>query len=295
MRLPPFSALRCTEAVTRLGSVTRAAAELEVTQSAVSRQIIEFEKALGATLFIRDRGRLKPTVAGQRLSNEIARAFEMIADAVDSVKVRSIDVSLTLSMVPSFATKWLAPRLDTFLSQFPAIALSIKAAQQPAEFVHEAVDAELRYGKGDWPGMEAVPLGSESIVPVCSPRYASSLGLVVPRDLSRAVLLHGESPVDWTHWARHVGVDYNQQQPGLHFMDDAALIEAAASGLGIALARSVLVMDDIHSGRLVAPFKQSIASPYRYWFVWPRDAKNNPAREAFLSWIRSKFAEMADA
>ncbi|HSK41377.1 MAG TPA: LysR substrate-binding domain-containing protein [Arenibaculum sp.] len=291
MRLPPFSALRCVEAVARLGSVTRAADELNVTQSAVSRQVIEFEKALGTPIFERDRGRLTPTPAGRQLSGEIGRAFRQIADAVAAVRTDRPVTSLTATMLPSVAAKWLAPRLTPFLARHPDIELVITASRHLVDFGKEKIDVAIRYGGGRWPGLEACLLGGEDVFPVCSPEYARVIGLGSVKDLDRAVLLHGDLPEDWRLWFHHAGVAVPPSiSHGPRFGDDGALIEAAIRGSGIALGRSRLVQDDLATGRLTAPFPHRMETRFKYWFVWPGQVPEKKGRAELLEWLRAEFA-----
>lgn len=295
MQVPPFSALRCVEAVARLGNVTRAASELNVTQSAVSRQIIGFEKMIGTPLFERDRGRLTPTPAGRQLSREIERAFRQIADAVATVRTDRPGASLTATMLPSVATKWLAPRLTSFLTLHPDIDLVITASRHLVDFGKEKVDVAIRYGDGRWPGLEAHPLGGEDVFPVCSPEYAGVLGLDEVKDLDRAVLLHGDLPEDWRLWFHHAGAPAPPSlSHGPRFGDDGALIEAAIKGLGVALGRSKLVQDDLATGRLLAPFPQRVPTRYKYWFVWPSQTPERKGRAELLDWLRAEFARRDD-
>jgi LysR family transcriptional regulator, glycine cleavage system transcriptional activator len=295
MNIPPFSALRCVEAVTRLGNVTRAASELNITQSAVSRQIIEFEKILGTQLFRRDKGRLEPTPAGRQLGREIAQAFRQLSVAIAAARVPQVDASLTISMLPSVATKWLAPRLMSFLRGHPDIEISVTTARHFVDFGRDRIDAAIRYGRGRWPGVEAHLLGGEGLFPVCSPDYAKALDLRKVTDLGRSVLLHGDLPEDWHQWCRHAGAEDLPIPRSLRFADDAALLEAAIRGHGVALGRSLLVHDDLRAGRLVAPFPHRIRTQFRYWFIWPSAIPEKKGRWELLEWLRTEFASCGEA
>lgn len=296
MRIPSLNALRCVEAVARLGGVTRAASELNLTQSAVSHQLIELEKTLGTDLFKRERGRLIPTPTCRRLSREITHALRHLTDAIAAVHVPGAeDANLTVSMLPSVATKWLVPRLAAFIESYPEIKLSITASRHFTDFSREKVDAAIRYGRGRWPGLETRLLGGEDVLPVCSPGYAAGMGLKTTADLDRATLLHGDIPDDWDLWRRRVAADGFEPQRGLHFTEDSALIQAAIEGLGVALGRSVLVHDDLRAGRLIAPFTQRIEAQFQYWFVWPSKAPEKRPRTELLAWLRDEFARCREA
>lgn len=288
-RLPPFSALRCIEAVARLGHVTRAADELGITQSAVSRQIIEFEQDRGIALFRREHGRLTATPAGRHLADEIGRAFQIIHAALTSTTPRARD-ALTLSMLPSVATKWLAPRLDRFVNGHPACDLSIVASRSLVDFDREAIDAAIRYGQGGWPRVRATLLAHESIAAVCSPAFAAHHKVKSPEDLARVPILHGDLPETWLHYAEAAGIPELANRPGPRFADDGALLEAAAQGLGVALGRSHLTSFDEAEGRLVRLFDVSVKSRYSYWFVWPERSDNHPARERVMNWLVTAFS-----
>lgn len=281
--------MRAIEAVARHGHVTRAAAELGVTQSAVSRQILEFEAARGLRLFRRERGRLVPTPAGRHVADEIARAFHIIQAAMATAGARPSS-GLTLSMLPSVATKWLAPRLDRFFEMHPAIELSITASRALVDFEREPIDAAIRYGLGDWPGVSARLLARETILAVMSPPFARDHGITSPADLARVPILIGDLPEGWRDYARAGGVAALATRTGPRFGEDGALLEAAAQGLGVALGRSHLVARDLAEGRLIAPFDITLPSRFSYWFVWPARSEAHPARAFVLEWLLAEFA-----
>lgn len=288
-RIPQFSALRCIEAVARHGHVTRAAEELGITQSAVSRQIIEFEQDRGITLFKRDHGRLIPTPAGQHLADEIGRAFQIILSALVTLEPRD-QAGLTLNMLPSVATKWLAPRLDRFMAAHPGFELSITASRTLVDFDREPIDAAIRYGVGGWPRVKATLLAHETLAAVCTPAFRDQHQLQAPHDLLRVTLLHGDLPETWRHYGQAAGIPELANRPGPRFADDGALLEAAAQGLGVALGRSHLISHDVADGRLVPLFAIEVKSRYSYWFVWPADARPDAARALVLDWLMQEFS-----
>ena len=205
-----------------------------------------------------------------------------------------MDDSLKLSMLPSVATKWLVPRLSSFVGRFPDVQLSINTSRHFTDFSREKVDGAIRYGRGRWSSVEACLLGGESVFPVCSPAYAVSIGLRTPADLSRATLLHGDIPEDWGLWRRHVATDVLLPPSGLHFTEDGALIQAAIQGLGVALGRSILTRDDLETGRLIAPFEERLETQFQYWFVWPSKAPAKRSRDDMLAWLQAEFARCRD-
>jgi LysR family glycine cleavage system transcriptional activator len=265
---------------------------LGITQSAVSRQIIEFEQDRGLTLFKRDHGRLIPTPAGQHLSNEIGRAFQIILSALIALEPRERS-GLTLSMLPSVATKWLAPRLDRFMAAHPGFELSITATRALVDFDREPIDAAIRYGVGGWPRVNATLLAHETLVAVCTPSFKDQHQLHAPADLLRVTLLHGDLPETWRHYGHVAGVLDLANRPGPRFADDGALLEAAAQGLGVALGRSHLISHDVACGRLTRLFAIEVKSKYSYWFVWPLDSGPDAARALVLDWLVEEFSMSA--
>lgn len=289
--LPPLRSLEVFEAAARHANFTEAASELAVTQGAVSRQIQLLESRLGLKLFERAGPRLRLTAAGEELAQATGRALDILEAALDAAAPRSGAAVLTVSMLPSVASKWLAPRLGGFLSRHPDIDLRVSAARRLVDFAREGVDAGLRYGKGRWPGLEAEFLGAETVFPVCAPAYAARLSLNAPADLARAALLHSDILEDWRAWLGAVGLEPPTDLRGPRLAEDGASIQAAIEGQGVALSRSRLVERDLDAGRLVAPFAYRLPAAYSYWLVWPESARPSAAREAFLAWALEAFSD----
>ena len=283
----PLRSLQIFETAARCGSFTAAGEELGITQSGVSRQVSDLEATLGMTLFVRNGPRLGRTPAGERLAAQLTDAFSRVWGAVADA-TRS-DQVVTLSMLPSVATRWFAPRLGAFLSAHPDIDLRITASRHLVNFAAEGVDAAIRYSPGPSPGLVAIKLGTETIQPVCSPDYARSLALNSPDDLHRATLLCSDLPEDWSTWFAAAGCKHPPQS-GPRLGDDAAILQAVVDHQGIALGRSRLVADDLATGKLITPFDVTLAASFGYWFVQPKGAPTTKAIDAVRSWLVDQFA-----
>jgi len=288
-RLPPLRSLQVFEAAARHGSFTDAALELSVTQGAVSRQVQELEQWLGLKLFLRSGPNLKLTATGKALGDEVGRAMDTLEHAVAAAKPAAGTHHVTLSMLPSVAAKWLAPRLGRFVQRHPDIDLRITASRHLVDFVAEGVDAAIRYGKGDWPGLVAQPLARETIAPVCTPAYAQACGLNTPADLLAARLLHSDIEENWEMWFRAAGLGDRPVPRGPKLADDAAMLQAALDGQGVALGRSVLVADDLQAGRLIMPFEIELQASYSYWFVTPATTSAPADLHAVGNWLKEEF------
>lgn len=284
----PLRALQVFETAARCGSFTAAGEHLGITQSGVSRQVSDLEATLGVALFLRNGARLRVTPAGERLARQLAKAFSLTWSAVADAK-RS-DQVVTLSMLPSVAARWFAPRLGQFLTANPRIDLRITASRHLVDFAAEGIDAAIRYSPAPSGDLEAVKLGTETVTPVCSEKYAQDHGLTAPDDLCRATLLHGDIPEDWSAWFEAAGCQL-PPPAGPRLADDGAILQAAIDGHGVALGRSMLVADDIMARRLVAPFTVSLEASHAYWFVRPRHIASTPAIDSVKAWLVEQFKE----
>lgn len=283
---PPLRSLQVFEAAARCGGFTAAGEDLGITQSGVSRQVSDLEAMLGIALFVRNGARLSLTPAGARLAGQLAEAFSRTWAAVADAR-RSEQV-VTLSMLPSVASKWFAPRLGRFLAAHPDIDLRLTASRHLVDFASEGVDAAIRYSPSPSGFLVATRLGSETVKPVCSAEYARDLDLKTPDDLYRATLLCGDIPENWAAWFDAAGC--RQPPPaGPRLGDDGAIVQAAIEHQGVALGRSVLVAEDIAEGRLIAPFSTSLDASHAYWFVRPKNTVPSPALDAVQDWLVGQF------
>lgn len=285
--VPPLRALRAFEASAKHSSFTKAAEELFVTQAAVSLQIKQLEQLLGVVLFQRNARGLELTAEGQLYLADVRSALTILQEATDKISRRSRHGLLTVSVLPSFASKWLVPRLGQFQQAHPDIDVRIAAFDRLVDFERDQVDLAIRYGRGEWPGTHAELLLKEDVFPVCSPKLLKQdKPLKQPEDLANFPLLHDDfSREDWRMWLMAAGVEGVDPERGPSFSHTSILLEAAASGAGIALGRTPLVRRDLESGRLVRPFDISLPSEYAYYVVTPLATAEEPVNVLFRDWL----------
>ena len=285
-RLPSLNGLKAFEAAARHLSFTRAAAELNVTQAAVSHQVKALEERLGLALFRRLNRALLLTDEGQALLPPLSEALDRMALAVDGLARREETGVLTVSTLDSFAAGWLVRRLRRFRALYPDIEIRIATSNHLVDFTRDDVDIAVRYGRGEWPGLDSVRLMTEKIFPVCSPALlADGPPLEKPQDLCFHTLLHEEMLEDWRMWLLAAGVGDVDPTRGPWYTQANLVILAAMAGEGVALGRSVLVADDLAAGRLVKPFDVSLPAEYAYYVVHPEAAAGRPKVCAFRDWL----------
>ena len=245
-RLPPLNALRAFEAAARHLSFTRAASELNVTQAAISHQIKALEDHLGLSLFRRLNRALMLTEQGQTLFPAVRDALDRLAEAAARLRAREAGGTLTVSTLPSFAVKWLVPRMSHFQDRHPDIDLRISAKEYLVDFARDGIDVAIRFGRGEWPGVRVEWMADEALTPVCSPVLLS--GLRSPGDLAHATLLHedmlplGSFPT-WETWLAAAGVDGVDASRGPRFSHTHLMLQAAMDGRGVALGQMLIVAE----------------------------------------------------
>jgi len=291
-RLPPLNALRCFEVAARHESFTKAARELFVTPAAVGQQVRQLEAILGQALFRRENRRLVPTAIGLALLPGIREGFAQLAHAVGLAQDRSDDRRLTVSVAPSFAAKWLLPRLSDFEQRHPEFDLRVEASMQLADLDDGSTDLAIRYGAGGYTGLLVERLLGEEVVPVCSPALlAKGPPLSEPQDLKRHTLLHDDSPDNdptcpsWGMWLRAAGVDGVDAERGPRFSQSSLVLEAAALGRGVALAKATIAADDLASGRVLRLFEMAAPLAFAYYLVYSQSAATKPRVAAFRRWL----------
>jgi LysR family glycine cleavage system transcriptional activator len=282
-RLPPFFALRALEAAARHKSYSRAAKELAVTHGAVSQQIRRLEAELGARLFERRGNAMIPTPAAERLASGIGRGLGVLQNAVAEFEAAAERDPLVVSLDPQFANRWLPSRLARLLADAAGTNLEIRVEERRADFTTDGVDISVRYGGGAWDGVEAHLLFSETLFPVCSPKIAEDHPMRRPRDVLTAPLLH-HAHRPWSLWFDAFGL-MAPPRKGLLFDDSVMLLEAAAQGLGVALARSGLMETYLQSGRLVRPLEAGVASDFGFFVVWRGDSRKLARIAALRDWL----------
>ncbi len=290
-RLPPLNALKAFEAAARSESFTRAAEELNVTQGAVSHQVKALEDTLGLKLFLRERQRLAITDAGRDYLAVVRDALDRIAAGTERLVRRRQAGVLTVSTSPDFAARWLVHRLGRFAARHPEIDLRISASAHRVDFVREDVDLAVRHGDGKWPGLEATRLCAEQLFPVCSPTLIGGRDrIAAASDLLKFPLLRLDDWTTWRRWFEAAGVSDPVAQ-GTVLNSASMLIDAAADGQGIALARSALAAWDLINGRLVRPIDVSLPLTSSYWIVCPKATANTPKIASFRTWLLVEAAE----
>lgn len=285
-RLPPMNTLRAFEAAARHLSFTLAAEELHITQAAVSHQIKTLEEALGVRLFRRLNRAVRMTEEGQQFVGEVRKALSHLATAVEKLAAPDAGGPLTVSVLPSFASKWLVPRLGRFSDRHPEIDVRISPSPQLTDFQRDDVDLVVRYGRGNYEGLHSVRLMTEDIFPVCSPALLEGpTPLRHPEDLRGHTLLHDDAHVDWAMWLLSSGVEGVDPRQGPFLTDSALVIQAAVEGQGVALARGALAAGDLAAGRLVKPFDIAIHNEYAYYVLSPTATSQHPKIAAFREWL----------
>ena len=288
-RLPSLNGLRAFEAAARHLSFTQAAAELNVTQTAISHQIKRLEEELGVRLFVRQNRALSLTPEAKEYLPGIRAAFNDLRLATDRLLRKDDDHALTVSTLASLAAKWLLPRLSAFQDAHPGIDVRITTSTSLVDFQRDDVDAAIRYGRGHWPGVRADWLMADQMFPVCSPALlAGKKPLRKPEDLADHVLLHSSSgnDDDWRLWLTAAGLPTNlSKQPGVTFDIMFMTIQAAIDGIGVAMGRTSYVKDDIAKGRLVVPFEITLPVDAGFYLVSPDGRADSPKLSAFRNWL----------
>ncbi len=288
MLLPSLNGLRTFEAAARLLSFTQAAAELNVTQTAVSHQIRRLEDQLGIKMFIRQNRALALTREAEDYLTAVHAAFEDLRRATARLRRPEPDGRLTVSTTASLATKWLVSRVAAFQDANPGMEVRITTSTHLVDFRREEVDIAVRYGHGHWPGMRAHWLMAERLFPVCSPVLLQGAEpLHQPADLARHTLLHTTvSRDDWGLWLTAAGLPHSiAARRGLTFDLGFLAVQAAVDGLGIALGRLHMVEADIAAGRLVAPFDTELPQDAGYYVVTPEATADTPKLVLFRDWL----------
>jgi LysR family glycine cleavage system transcriptional activator len=299
-RLPPLNALRSYEAAARHLSFTKAAGELGVTPAAVSHQVKMLEDHLGVALFQRVNRQLVLTAAGEACLPGIRTAFEGLSAAIDTISVAGRSGVLTVSVAPSFASKWLLPRLERFKAEHPDIDVRVSASMQLVDFASGEIDVAIRYGSGRYPGLNSDRLISEAVIPVCSPKLLEGPNPPrTPADIRFHTLLHDDSPDDdqscpsWEMWLKAIGIEGIDVARGPRFNQSGLVLEAAVLGQGIALAKSTIAAADLAAGRVVTPFGLTLPLDLAYYIVYPESKTLMPKVGVFIRWLKEEVAPPA--
>jgi DNA-binding transcriptional LysR family regulator len=292
--LPPLDRLEAFEAAARNLSFTRAAAELSLTQSAVSRTIASLEERLGFALFERRHRALLLTEQGQTLYAATIELLEKLDDTLGKLRAPRPARTVTVTTTLSFASLWLVPRLSRFTRAQPGVDVRIAASNEIVALERSGIDVAIRYAAADL-AAAGTKLFGEDVVPLCSPALAGDRAhpLSRPEDLREHVLLHlaqtDAAPwLVWTQWLEAAGVPDLRPAGALHFSHYDQLIQAAINGQGVALGRMPLLREPVRSGELVAPFKRSLVSPRCYFLLRSQRSLDNADVDAFERWLRAE-------
>jgi LysR family glycine cleavage system transcriptional activator len=291
--LPSMSSLRAFEAAARHLSFTRAASELNLTQSAISHRIKTLEDMLGVKLFARDGNFIRLTEVGHEYLNSARSAITEMLIATDRVAGRQDSGMLTIACLGTFALKCLIPELKDFRLHHPAITLRIRTLVPYEILEKQDYDVSIQYGSDDWPGLVATKIGPEEIFPVCSPELAQS-GLREPADLVNFTIIKTASPLilrdDWPLWLEAAGI------PNLSFPDEISCdllypsYQVAIEGLGVAMGRTAVVKKDLRDGKLIEPFSIRLPSSLGYYVVTTPDRARLKKVEIFSNWVARRLA-----
>ncbi|HSV48592.1 MAG TPA: LysR family transcriptional regulator [Ramlibacter sp.] len=289
-KIPSIPWLTAFEAAARHQSYTKAAAELALTQSAVCRQIGSLEDFLGVRLFRRSSRGVALTEAGQRYAALVMRRLDEVEqDTVEMMSQGSQGGVLELGVVPTFATKWLLPRIPGFLEGHPAVRVNLSAQTRPFLFEGTGFDAAIYAGEMQWPGTESVFLMRENLAAVCKPGLVARGKVLRAADWRKLTLLQQSTrPYVWRQWFRAQGMEVEGDMSGARFELFSMLTEAAIHGLGVALIPSFLIEDELRRGLLVEVGAQFRWSDRAYYLIYPEGKSENAAFVPFRDWLRQQ-------
>ena len=283
-RLPPLTTLPVLEAAARLQSFSAAAAELNVTHGAISHQIRSLEESVGVALFARQGRRVVLTAEGAAFAEAVRAALAKVSQAVEALSPIERERKLNISVLPSFASRWLMPRLGKFLEANPEYEISVEANQTRSNFTTDGVDVAIRFGVGPWPGLHSERLAGDSYFLVCSPKFRRGKLPTKPSQLAGLPLFRND-PGLWEKWFAAAGLNMAAPAKGIDYNDAALFLQQAIAGEGIALARRSLIADDFENGKLVRLFDIEVKSENDYHLVClPQNANSKKVR-AFRAWM----------
>jgi LysR family glycine cleavage system transcriptional activator len=289
-RPPSLRAVAAFEAAARHQSFSRAAEELNLTHGAVSHAIRGLEERLGSRLFERRARGVNLTEAGRVLALKVRLSVGLLSEAFEARPWLQRS-HLVVSVLPAFASRVLIPLVPLFRATYPEITLDLRMTQALVDVAAGDADLAIRYGPGRWPGMSAFKLADELIFPVVSPMYPGTHP-AEPNDMKSEDLI-GHPELPWRPWFAAAGLDWVEPRMPLHIDDSAMLLDAAAAGAGIALARSVLAAPDLRAGRLVRLFETSIDAGYSYWLAWNPVSEKQEAISRFRDWLVEQLAAVS--
>lgn len=294
-KIPSPMMLQAFEMSARTLSFTAAAQALNLTQSAISHQILSLEQFLGVTLFERVRKRLQLTHSGQLLLIRLTPALDALESAIlETIVNKPVACALRLGVVPTVASQWLIPRLGDFYEKCPGITLDL-VTRLPFNFNNNSLDAAINLGNARWPGAQADWLMAEQMIVVCSPQLAATT-LKTAADLDRVTRLHlAMRPHAWSEWSLAARQALSDPARGPKFELFSMVSQAAVAGLGAAVLPRFLILDELASGKLVSPFGPVVVSPQSYYLVYPPANIGMSALRSFRDWITETAAQPPSA
>jgi DNA-binding transcriptional LysR family regulator len=286
-KIPSIEALIAFEAAARHLSFTRSADELALTQSAVGRQVATLEEYLGVPLFNRVKKRLSLTEIGEIYARQVRENLaRMERDTLAAMAHRDAGGILELAVIPTFATRWLIPRLPLFYAQHQHVTVNLATRAEPFLFTDTPFDAAIHFGDPVWPGSIAKYLFGEEMTPVCSPQLLKGRTVLEPHEVSDFTLLHQSARPDaWRHWFAQAGIHDADCMQGQRYELFSMLVEAARAGLGIALVPRFFVSHELDIGELILPCNLSLRSEKGYYLVYPEHKQHSPQLQGFESWL----------
>ena len=286
--LPSMSLLSAFEAAARHESFTAAAEELSVSQSAVSRQIRLLEEQIGSKLFVRDRQTVRLSEAGATYEREIRETLQRIGSASLNLRANPYGGTLNLAILPTFGTRWLAPRLGGFLAAHPGVTINLSTRIRPIDFAAERFDAMIYFGSGDAPDAGHMRLFDERVTACAAPHLLARRPITAPDDLADLQLFQLETrPRAWDKWFAGQGAA-PLPVSGMMFDQFALMIEAAIAGLGVALLPHYIAQAEIAAGRLTPVLEPAVAGTGSYWLAWPMIRETYRPLIAFRDWLAAE-------
>ena len=287
LQLPPLPSLRLFEAAGRLQSFRLAADELHLTPSAVSHGIVALERWLGAVLFERRTNGVVLTAAGKDYLSFVSEALAMIAVGTRRLPNARGHRRVSISVAPTFASRWLVERLGDFRARHPDVSLAIDTSLRQVGFPTDSVDLAIRMARAPWPGLVSTCLFTERLVPVCAPGFLARHGKRRGLDLSKVPLLQVSTTTeDWAAWLDAAGLTGIDLSAGLSFDTAHMAVDAAAAGLGVAMGRRPLFDRDLATGRLVEAATPTLSATTGYWLVQAPEAESRPEVRHFATWLK---------
>ncbi len=294
---PSLNALRAFEAAARHLSFQAAARELNVTPAALIHQVRQLESHLSLKLFHRHNRAVSLTPEGARLQPSLQQGFDVIDSAVQQLQRRHSAPTLTVASGPSFTAKWLSPNLRDFLERAPGTDFRISSSLTLVDLHRDGIDVAIRFGKGEYPGCQSIHLADDYLQPMCSASWLERNPLATPADLLQHTLIDDRTDLgrevvspSWEDWLKAAGVEQAPTNRVAFNVADHTL-DAASSGSGVALGRTVLAKLDLEAGRLVCPFPLRIPSGFAFYAVTPDDRENEALVEAFIAWLKTHFPD----